>query len=71
MIFEEEECKEKIEWLMNKGLSFEECSQFLIDLELGNSFSLCLLKIFKQREKKMEASNEKNLKSDCINIVTP
>ena len=46
---------ELTEWLVNKGLGMGECAHLITDLELGDSFGMALLKVFKRRE--VEAQN--------------
>lgn len=50
------EARELCDWLVQKGLGMGECAHVITDLELGDSFGLALLKVFKRRE--VEVKNE-------------
>lgn len=46
------------DWLVDKGLGMGECAHLITDIELGDSFGMALLKVFKRREV-LERSHEK------------
>jgi hypothetical protein len=50
---------ELCEWLVTKGLGMGECAHLITDMEIGDSFGMALLKVFKRREL-MEKQNEKS-----------
>lgn len=69
MIFDPEEAKNHCDWLLDRGLGLHECAMFLADMELGDSFTLSLLKVFSERKNKMRKLYDKH-NSDWNNPIT-
>lgn len=71
MILGLEESKELCDWLMERGLGLEEVAHFLCDLGCGDSFAIALLKVFINRQEKLEKLHDKNPIPDWGNPITP
>lgn len=53
-----EESKELCDWLIERGLNLCECAWVMADIACGDTFSVALLKVYKQRRENLEALNE-------------
>ena len=71
MILDLKESQEMCDWLIERGLGLGECAYVLCDLACGDSFDISLLKVFKQRELKLEAANAKANVIDWGCPITP
>lgn len=71
MIFEIEEAKRHCDWLMEKGLGLGECATFLGNMDCGDTFSIALLKVFINRQDKLEKIHGKITSSDWGSPITP
>jgi len=71
MILDLDESKELCDWLMERGLGLGECAWVLADLACGDSFAIALIKVFNQRQKKLEAIHAKNPIPDWGCPLTP
>ncbi len=70
MIFDTEQAKSLCDWMLDRGLGLHECACVLSNIECGDTFVLALLKVFKNREIKMEKLNEKFSVVDWNNPIT-
>lgn len=59
MIRDIKESQEMCDWLIERGLGLNESAWVLCHLIDGDTLDIALIKVFKQRELKLEAVNEK------------
>jgi len=68
--FELDDAQKLIDWLMERGLGLGESARVIADMECGDSLSLAIRKVFKQRELMFEELKHTKL-PDWGNPLTP